>query len=174
MGNIRWTRLLVLCALGAFAAQAGFAQMKVAVINSNKAIVDTAEIKKAQADLEARYKPRTDQMEKLQRELTEIQESLRKMAGKLTAQAEAEMTASGQKKQRDYQRLQEDVQADVDRERGDILGRAGKRMQEIVQKLAEAGGFDVVIDVSNTVFFKPALEITKEATAAYDKAYTVK
>ena len=84
------------------------------------------------------------------------------------------MTASGQKKQRDYQRLQEDVQADVDRERGDILGRAGKRMQEIVQKLAEAGGFDVVIDVSNTVFFKPALEITKEATAAYDKAYPVK
>jgi outer membrane protein len=80
----------------------------------------------------------------------------------------------GQRRQRELQRLTEDVQGEVDRERNDILSRTGGRMQTVVQKLAEERGFDVVIDVSNTVYFKPALEITKDATAAYDKAYPAK
>ena len=42
-------------------------------------------------------------------------------------------------------------------------------MQAVVKKLAEAKGLDVVVDVSNTVYFKPDLEITTEAIAAYDK-----
>ena len=47
-------------------------------------------------------------------------------------------------------------------------------MQEVVKKLAEEKGFDVVVDVSNAVYFKPALEITTESIAAYDKAYPAK
>jgi outer membrane protein len=47
-------------------------------------------------------------------------------------------------------------------------------MQTVVQKLAEERGLDVVIDVSNTVYFKPTLDLTKEATAAYDKAFPPK
>ena len=62
----------------------------------------------------------------------------------------------------------------MDRERKEILGRSGQRMQDVVKKMAEERGFDVVIDVSNTIYYKPALEITKEATAAYDKAYPAK
>ena len=72
------------------------------------------------------------------------------------------------------QRLGEDLQGDVDRERNEILGRTGQRMQEIVKKMAEERGYDMVVDVSNTVYYKPAMEITKEATAAYDKAYPAK
>jgi Skp family chaperone for outer membrane proteins len=37
--------------------------------------------------------------------------------------------------------------------------------------LAEERGFDLVIDMTNTVFSKPALEITADATTAYNKAY---
>jgi hypothetical protein len=32
----------------------------------------------------------------------------------------------------------------------------------------------VVIDISNTIYFKPALEITNDALAAYNKTYPVK
>ncbi len=72
------------------------------------------------------------------------------------------------------QRLQDDLQGDVDRDRNDILARTGKQMQEVVAKIAEAKGLDVVVDAANTVYFKPALDLTAEATAAYDKAYPPK
>jgi hypothetical protein len=32
----------------------------------------------------------------------------------------------------------------------------------------------MVVDVNTTIYFKPALEITTEAIAAYDKAYPPK
>jgi outer membrane protein len=144
------------------------------IISIQKAVLDTAEIKKAQNELEQKFKPRQDQMGKLQADLQNIQNQLQSMQGKLTPQAEQELTAQGQKKQRDLQRLSEDLQADVDRDRNDILSRAGQRMTEVVKKMAEERGFDVVVDVNDTVYFKPALEITKDAVVAYDKAYPVK
>ena len=147
-------------------------QTKVGVINSQKAVLDTAEIKKAQGELEAKFKPRQEQMAKLQKELQDIQAQLQ--SGKLNQTAEQDLNAQGQRKQREAQRLQEDLQGDVDRERNDILQRTGQRMQEVVKKMADEKGLDVVIDSSNTVFFKPSLDLTAEATAAYDKAYPVK
>ena len=148
------------------------AQTKVGVINSQKAVLDTAEIKKAQAELEAKFKPRQDQMVKLQKDLQDIQAQLQ--SGKLNQNAEQDLTIQGQRKQREMQRLQDDLQADVDRDRNEILQRTGQRMQDVVKKLAEEKGLDVVVDAANTVFFKPALDLTAESTAAYDKAYPVK
>ena len=148
------------------------AQLKVAVINSQKAILDTEEIKKAQLDLTAKYKPRQDQLEKLQKELQDIQTQLQ--GGKLNQLGEQELTAQGQKKQRDLQRIQQDLQEDADRDRNDILQRAGTRMQEVVKKLADEKGLDLVVDSANTLFFKPNLDLTNDAVASYNKAYPVK
>jgi outer membrane protein len=111
-------------------------------------------------------------MTKLQNDLQSIQQQLN--SGKLTPQAAADLQAQGTKKQRDAQRLSDDLQADVDRDRQDILAKAATKMQEIVKKLAEDKGYDVVIDVSQAVYFKPALEITNDALAAYNKAYPAK
>jgi outer membrane protein len=147
------------------------AQVKLAVINTQKALLDTEDMKKAQRDLEAKFKPRQDEMVKVQKELEDIQNQLQ--SGKLNQLGTQEMTSEGQRKQRDLQRMQQDLQEDVERERTEILQRAGMRMQEVVKKLADEKGLDVVVDTTNTVFYKPALEITPEATAAYNKAYPV-
>ena len=42
-------------------------------------------------------------------------------------------------------------------------------MTEVVKKLADEKGFDMVVDMTNIIFSKPALEITNDAIAAYDK-----
>jgi outer membrane protein len=167
MNKLACTLLVAMASIGI-----GSAQTKVAVVNSQKALLDTAEIKKAQVDLEAKFKPRQDQMGRLTKELQDIQTQLQ--SGKLNQNGEQELTIQGQRKQRELQRLQDDLQADVDRERNDILQRSGTHMQEVVKKLAEEKGLDVVVDTSNTIFYKPSLDITAEAVAAYDKAYPVK
>lgn len=168
---LRTCWMLALLAAGWMTASA---QTKVGVVNLQRALLETAELKKASAALEAKYKPRQEQIEKIRKELEDLQLKLQSLAGKLTPQAEQEMTLQAQRKQRDLQRLTEDLQNDVDEERNEILTKTGQRMREIINKLAEAKGLDVVIDVGNTLYFKPALDLTQEATAAYDKAYPVK
>ena len=161
--------LLAIVALASIGA--ANAQVKIGVINTQKALLDTEEIKKAQLELQAKFKPRQDEMIKLQKELEDIQAQLN--SGKLNELGTQEMQTEGQRKQRELQRMQQDLQEDVERERTDILQRAGGRMQSIVKKLADEKGLDLVVDTTNTVFFKAPLEITAEATAAYNKAYPV-
>lgn len=165
--------LLTLCAFLAMAASS-FGQAKVGIVNLQQAILGTAEIKKAQAELENRYRGRQTDLQKLEREIQQIQNQLQTMAGKLTAQAEADLQAQGTRKQRDYQRLGEDLQADVDRDRNDILQKAGRQMTDVIKKLAEEKSLDVILDRANTLFAKDALDVTTDAIAAYDKAFPAK
>ena len=162
---------LMVCSALIGVAQMASAQPKVSVINLQRAVLESAEIKKADADMQARYKPRTAAIEKLQKDIADIGQQLQTNAGKFTQQAEADLTAQGQKKQRDLQRLQEDLQADVDRERNDVLQKATLKMSDIVKKIAEEKSYDLVVDTGTAVYFKPAMEITNDAIAAYDKAY---
>jgi len=167
------THLSHALALAAALALPAFAQTKVGIINTQRAVLETAEIKKAAAELEAKFRPQQQEMEKRSKELEGIQQKLSDTS-KLKPQEAAELQADGQRKQRSLQRLSEDLQGEVDRERNEILQRGGQRMQQVVAKLAEEKGLDMVVDVSNTIYFKPALEFTSEAIAAYDKQHPVK
>jgi outer membrane protein len=162
-------KLARLAILAAAALGVAAAQTKVGIVNSQKAMVDTVELKKAQADMEAKYKPRIDKMTTIQKDLAGLQAQIQ--SGKLTPQQQQDVTAQGTRKERDLQRIQQDVQEEQDRDRNDILGRILGRMREVVNKLAAEKGLDVVIDAANTFYYKPALDLTAEATVAYDKAY---
>src|SRR3954452_7205849 len=162
--------LMVCTALFVFGHIAA-AQAKVAVINLQKAVMESAEIKAASAAMEARYKPRVTQIEQLDKEIAQISQNLQTNAGKLTPQAESDLNAQGTKKQRDVQRLRDDLQADVDRDRNEILQRSAGKMTDVLKKLAEEKGYDVVVDAPYAPYFKATLDITTDLIAAYDKAY---
>ena len=166
MNKLFYITILALAGAGLVSAQG-----KIGIVNSQKALLDTEEIKKAQQDLEIKYKPRQDQMAKLDKDLQDIQAQLQ--SGRLNEVGQQELTAQGQRKQRDLQRLQQDLQQDVDGERNEILQRAGTRMQEVIKKVAEEKGLDLVVDSSSTHFFKATLDITPDVVAAYNKAYPV-
>jgi outer membrane protein len=164
---------LLCLAISPFVSSAS-AQLKVAVVNVQQAMLDSDELKKISTQLEAKFKPRQDELIKLQTDIQSIQQQIQTGGSKLNQQALADLQAQGQRKQRDAQRLSDDLQQDFDRDRQEVLGKASQRMQAIVKKLAEEKGLDLVVDVSQTLYFKPALDITPEALAAYNKAYPAK
>jgi outer membrane protein len=164
---------LVCSALFAF-AQFAPAQTKVGIISLQRAVFESAEIKKADAQMQATFKPRQDKIETLNKEIAALAQQLQSSNGKLTPAAEADLQAQGQRKQRDVQRLTDDLNADAQSYRNDILSKSSEKMQAVVKKLAEEKGLDLVIDSTSALYFKDAMDITKEATAAYDKAYPPK
>jgi outer membrane protein len=171
--NVRSAVFVATVALLPAAARAqAIAPAKVAIINAQKAVADTQEIKKAQASLETKYRPRQQALQNLQNELQSIQQQLN--TPNLSPDKESQLRANGTQKQKELQRLSEDLQSDVNGERQDILTHAGRQMTDVVKKISEERGIDVVIDISNTIYFKPTLDITAEATAAYDKTYPAK
>ena len=76
-------KLVCLAFVALASVGAASAQLKVGVLNSQKALIETDDIKKAQKDLETKYKPRQDQMTQLEKSLQDIQAQLqaRRAAG---------------------------------------------------------------------------------------------
>jgi len=163
---------LVACSALFLAGHVAQAQTKVAVISLQKSLFETAEIKKADAEMQATLGPRQAQAEKLNKEIAEISQKLQNDAS-LTQQAQFDLNADGKRKQTELTRLQEDLQADAQSMRQNVLSKSTDRMQAVVKKLAEEKGLDLVVDTQIALFFKPVLDLTAEATAAYDKAYPV-
>src|SRR6266567_6267385 len=135
----------LLCLALAPLATVASAQLKVAVVNVQKAMLDSEELKKVSAQIEAKYKPRQDELQKMQADLQSIQTQL--SGGKLTPQAQADLQLQGQRKQRDAQRISDDLQQEFDRDRQDILAKSAQKMQDVIKKLAEEKGYDLVVDV---------------------------
>ena len=165
-------RSAALCLAIALFASVAPAQVKVGVINVQKALSDTDELKKSSADLAKKYQPRTDELEKIQKDLEAIDTQLN--GGKVTPQQQGELQAQGTRKQRDLQRMQDDMTADVDKDRQDILSKMSQKMQDVINKLAADKGLDIILEASQTLFSKPALDLTADATTAYNKANPAK
>ena len=170
--SFRMFRPLLVCSAVCLAGHVAMAQTKVAVISLQKALFETAEIKKADAQMQATLKPRQDQADKLQQELTVISQKLQNDAT-LTPQAQFDLNAEGKLKQTQLTRINEDLQADAQEMRNSVLTKSTDRMQAVVKKLAEEKGLDLVVDTQVALYFKPVMDLTGEATAAYDKAYPV-
>jgi outer membrane protein len=172
---LRFLSAFVVCASALASASIASAQSKIGIVNFQKAISETQELKKASADLTAKFKPQTDEYEKANRDLNDLQIQLQNSQGKgLSAAAEVDLQARATRKQREVERLKEDLDADAQKERDETIQRLGTRMTEVVKKLMDEKGLDVIFDSAALVAFKTPLEITADATAAYDKAYPVK
>ena len=166
-------RPFLVCSALILSTQLVSAQTKVAVVNMQKAVFDTAEIRKADKEMQAKYKPRQDEIDKLNAQIEDIAKQLQAGAGKLSPQAETDLRAQGTRLQRDLQYRQQDLQEQVNQDRQTILSGSSQKMGEIVKKIAEQKGFDLVVDTQNAYYFKPVMDLTAEATAEYDKAYPV-
>jgi len=174
MSVVSGLRPLLVCSALLAVAQFAPAQTKVGVINLQRAVFESAEIKKADAAMQATFKPRQDKIDQLQKEIAALAQQLQSSNGKLSPAAEQDLQTQGQRKQRDLQRLQDDLQADATSYRNEVLSKSSAKMTDVVKKLAEEKGLDLVVDSSTTLYFKPALDLTNDAIAAYDKAYPAK
>ncbi len=163
--------LFVLVLASAVSAQA---QLKVGVVDMRRAILESAEIKKISAEMEAKYKPRQDEGQRMAKQLQDIQTQIQNGQGKLSQSALTELQTQGQRRQRDLQRLSDDLQADIERDRQDILTKAQANMQAVVKKLAEDKGLDLVVDVTSTLYYKTALDLTNDAITGYNAAHPAK
>src|ERR1700739_1373129 len=155
-------------------APAGSTQTKVAVVNFQNAVLSTAEIQKALKDIQIKFKPRQDALQKGQQERSNIQPQLQASQGKLSQAGEADLQARGQRKQTQLQRLNDDLTADFEADRDEAVRRASTRMQELLKKVAEEKGLDLIVDSAAAPFVKAGIEITDQVVAAYDKAYPAK
>ncbi len=146
---------------------------KVGVIDVQSAIVATSDGKKAAADLQAKFVPKKNELDKKQSDIAALQASLAK-ANVMSDEAKQKVMRDIDKKTTDLKRDTEDANAELEQEQGRIMNDLGGKLMSVLNKYASDNGFALVLDISNqqsgVLFASNTIDVTREIIALYDKS----
>lgn len=167
--------LAVLAPVALRAQSATPAQGKIAVMNIQLAIANTAEGKKVIADLQKKYQPRQQELQRLQQEIQAIQDQLTKQSATLSDEEQGRLNRDAEEKQKLLKRSAEDAQNDFNRDRDEVINRVGKKMLVVISDYAKQNSFTMVLDDAQIPIYYAAkdIEITEEIIKRYDAANPV-
>jgi len=148
---------------------------KVGVINMQVAIGNTAEGKKASADIEKKYEPRRQDLQRQQQEITALQDQLQKQAATLSDEERLRLSGELEDKQKIFKRATEDASEDYRRDSQEAYRRLGAKMMRIINEYAPQNGYILIVDEAQIPVYYVAreIELTEEMIKRYDAANPV-
>lgn len=160
--------------LGAQASPASGGE-KVAVVDIQQAILETAQGKQAFQDLQKKYQPREQEINQRQQDVQQLQDQLQKKMTTLSADAQREMSHELQEKQTVLRRLEQDAQSSFQYDRDTITRQLGQKMVKVISKYASTHGYSLVIDGGQVPVYYAAkgVNITPAIVKLYDATYPV-
>jgi outer membrane protein len=151
------------------------AQVKMAWLNIESAILSCAEGKAQFNDVQKYVDGKNSELEKLKKEVDALQNQLNVQGPKLTDDARADLEEQLQSKSTQLQRFSDDTQKDIDSRRNRVTNYIGRRMLPVIEKLAKEKGLSGVVyfNPQRDAWVDPSLFITDEIVKAYDRTYPV-
>jgi outer membrane protein len=161
--------------LGALAfGQTGVPPTKVGIIHIQNALAQTKDGQKAGAELDAKYRPRRDEVQKKQAELQDLEQQYRSGANTMADDARAKLMRNIEQHRKQLQRDMDDAQSELQQDQDRILRQLFQKMLPIIDNYANKNGFALVLDVSspnsNVLFASNTIDITRDIVGLYDQA----
>lgn len=137
-----------------------FADMKIAVLNYQMALLESDAAKKYAVDAEKKFGPQLTKLKNLESDAKRIQDRLVK-GGDRMQQAELErLELEFKQKARDFQTQSDDLneaKALADRE---MLEKLKPKLDKAVETVLKSGNYDIVLERGAVVDVKPQYDIT--------------
>nr|WP_239482016.1 OmpH family outer membrane protein [Pseudomonas insulae] len=161
------TQLILLAAV--CVASPAFADMKIAVLNYQMALLESDAAKRYAVDAEKKFGPQLSKLKTLESDAKSIQDRLVKGGDKM-AQAERErLELEFKQKARDFQFQSKELneaKAVADR---DMLKKLKPNLDKAVEEVIKSGGFDLVLERGAVVDVKPQFDITRQVIERMNK-----
>ena len=159
---------------GAAIAFGQAAPVKVGIIHVQNAIISTRDGQKAVADLQNRFTPKKEELDKKQAEIKGLQEQLQRGSNTISEEARNKLIRDIDEKTKRLQRDTEDAQMEFDQEQGKVMQDVGGKLMAVLDKYAKDNGYAVILDVSAqttpVLWAANGVDITKDVIDLYDKA----
>ena len=157
------------------AAAAG-APVKIAWVNMDQAILTCDEGARMYAEIQQFIESKNAELDKLRAESESLRTKLNVQGSKLTDEARLELEQQAEVKDTQLQRFQQDTQRDINTRRDRMTNTIGKRMVDVVDKVAKARGLDAILlyNPARDIWINaenPALNVTEDIVKAYTQAY---
>lgn len=159
--------LIVTLAMGsAFAAE-----MKVGIVDMQKAIQSTAAGKKAKTELETEFNKKKKDLEKREADLKKMGDDLEAKKAVLSEEALQKKQAEMQEEVMKYREMAGKSQMDIQKKQDELTKPILEKMRKSIEKVAKEKGYSLVLENSPMVLFATKdHDLTDEVIADFEKA----
>jgi outer membrane protein len=140
------------------------AELKIAVIDTNSALVNSEEAKDLLKAIQAELQKDEQDVNTLADEVRALQEQLQK-DGEVMSQAEQRKVQKDiEDKQIDLQFLGNKLQKEVNDKRQELMQVMAPKLNAVIKDLIEVEGYDVIYERSNLLYANSKHDITRKVT----------
>ncbi|CDF82592.1 Skp-like protein [Pseudomonas knackmussii B13] len=154
------TQLVLITA--ALMASPAFADMKIAVLNYQMALLESDAAKQYAVDAEKKFGPQLTKLRALETDAKALQDKLVNGGSKMS-QAERDKAENDFKqKARDFQFQSKELNEAKAASDRDTLKKLKPKLDQAVEEIIKKGGYDLVIERGAVVDVKPQYDITRQ------------
>lgn len=152
---------------------------RVAVIDSNDFSAEGGiqQLLQQRQLLADKYRPRDEEIQKLQKEIEALQQEIRTKSPNWTIEVQRKKQEELEEKQIRSKRLSEDLQREYQKDLQRATAPIGERVRTYLQQYAIQRGITILLDLAPlnqagaVPYMDQAIDITKDFIAEYNKAY---
>jgi outer membrane protein len=184
MNSTNMLRVVVLgmaCLLGTAAARAQTASSdsgnKFAVISMRQAIGTSAEGKQALLEMQARFKPRQQELELLTKQLGNLQQKLNAGQSTITEEEKDDLNTQVTRVTQELNRKKSQYQEDLTAAQEEFVKHIGRKVVDVLRHYAQENGYVAILDSSAQnspiLYASKNVDITPAIVKLYDTTYPV-
>jgi outer membrane protein len=163
-----------LVTLAAFAlvltlAPGAFAQMRVAVVDTQRAVMETEDGLRAQATLKKLFDKRQRELDQKQKDLQKEREDIEKNREKLSNDAMQKKVESWQREMTQVQSVFVEYNKELQQKQNELTSPIVQKAVGIIRRLATQEGYDLVLERQAATYFRSDLDLTDKVITLYNR-----
>lgn len=161
-------KVLVISALAAFAIEASAADLKVGYVQVDKILQEAPQTAESGKKLEREFSPRTQELERLQKQIKDLDAALDKDSLTLSETERRNKERDSSNLKIEFQRKQRELREDVNMRKNEELAALQDRINKAVTSVSEAEGYDLVV-YGGVAYASKKVDITDKVLKALGK-----
>lgn len=167
--NRNWITTSIAAALLAFSVPA-LAEMKLAVVDTQRAVMETEDGLRAQATLKKHFDKRQRELDDKQTQLQKEREDIEKQKDVLSKQALENRVEKWQKDMTQLQTVFVEYNKELQKKQSELTQPIFQKAMTIIRRLATQNGYDVVIDKQAVPYHRSDLDLTDRVISEYNQS----
>ncbi len=123
-----------------------FGQVRIAVVDLQRALQETEDGRRAKARLKRLFKQRQDDLDRRQNELKQLSQELEAQSKVLSADARQERVEGLQKKALELQQLYVQYQRELAEKEAELTSQIIGRMEQILRRIGQSDGYTLIVE----------------------------
>ena len=144
------------------------AQMKIAVVDTQRAVMETEDGLRAQAKLKKLFEDRQKELDGKQNQLQKEREDIEKQQGVVSQAALQKRVEAWQQDMMQLQAVFVDYNKELQKKQGELTQPIVQKTMGLIRRIATQDGYDLVVEKQVTPYFRSDLDLTDRLITAYN------